>query len=82
MAAPDKPPKIQDVFNHGADEIVIRVSNYGPDAETPDQWQAIVRHRIASKPWGVGVESTPAAATQAALKAFMRLHQTEEDDLI
>lgn len=84
MATPDKPPKINDVFENEAAELVIRVSEYGKDLKTPVRFQAIVRHRNANKPWGVAVDVLPSRAAQGALNAFMALHGPgqQEDDLI
>lgn len=49
-------------------ELIVRVSQYGPDMKTPTSFQAIAKYRDApSGPWGVGVCSNPEAAIRTAL---------------
>ena len=54
-------------FAGGADEILVRVSSYGPDRITPSQYQAIVRYRDRTKVWGVCVHADAETALRKAL---------------
>ncbi len=50
------------------DELVVRVSQYAPDARTATSYQAIAKLRgKPGGPWGVGIRSNPEAAVNAAL---------------
>ena len=59
-------------------ELIIRVSQYGPDLKTPTSYQAIAKLRTqAAGPWGVGIRSNPAAAAAAALdEAALRIRDS------
>lgn len=54
----------------GAEEIVIRVSRYADDNETPAAYQAIVKHRDRRRIWGVGITSDPVTALMKAISEF------------
>ena len=64
---PSIPDAIRTKFANGADEILVRVSSYGPDRITPSQYQAIVRYRDRTEVWGVGVHADSETALLKAL---------------
>ena len=57
------------------DELVVRVSQYAitGGVQTTSQWQAIVRFRNRTKPWGVAVARTPGDAVLGAFRAAYAL---------
>jgi len=54
----------------GVDEIVIRVIRYKDDGVTPGAYQAVVRGRDRTKPWGVGIMGNPVEAILRAIESF------------
>lgn len=58
----------------GAGEALVRVSKYGPDLATPEQWQALVKHRQRDKVWGVGLHADPEQAMVLAVESFVARH--------
>ena len=61
-------------FLEGADEVVIRVSRYEKDGETPAAYQCIVRGRNRTRPWGLGVRRGAVGALTTAIESFFRPH--------
>jgi hypothetical protein len=59
--------RIEAAFAAGASEITVRVSRYDNDGRTPAAYQGFVKHRDATRPWGVGVMASPGAALEQAL---------------
>jgi hypothetical protein len=58
----------------GAAEFSLKVSQVGPDAKTPIEWQALVKHWNATLQWGCGVAVTPQEAALQARQAFLATH--------
>lgn len=61
---------IRETAKLGLAEVAVRVSRYGPKLEKPEQYQAIAKHRDATRAWGVGVCADPIDALTEALTKF------------
>ena len=64
----------------GAVDFLVRVSGYdwSNGGQVPNQWQAIIKHRDATKPWGVGVDADFFEASKKAHHNFLQLHTEEK----
>lgn len=68
------------VERDGLEELVVRVTRYDADLETPAAWQAIAKYRGRVKgPWGVGIRTRPAIAIVRALEDGARRETPQED---
>lgn len=52
----------------GAQEVILRVSRW--DGDKPACYQALVKHRDASRVWGVGIAPNPVVALNRAIREF------------
>ena len=77
---PTLPDSIRAKFATGAEEILVRVSLYGPDCRTPVQYQAIVRYADRTRAWGVGVNDDAETALLMALDGGQAKETTELND--
>ncbi|MFU1607340.1 hypothetical protein ACM25O_13225 [Sulfitobacter pontiacus] len=69
-------------FEDGADEIVLRISRYEPDMETPASFQCIIRGRDRTRQWGIGIRPNPVSALEAAIKSWFRPKPGETNKVI
>lgn len=77
-----RPPNLAALIPLGAADVQINVSQYdpapgarGPDESmTPVRWQAIVKHRNASRPWAVAVRDDPDEALRDACALFVEMN--------
>ena len=60
----------------GACEFLLRVCQMGPDLETPEKWQALVKHWNANLAWGSKVGTDPVEAMRCARENFLQHHGT------
>lgn len=66
------------VQRDGLEELVVRVTRYDADLETPAAWQAIAKYRGREK-WGVGIRTRPGIAIIRALEDGARRETPQED---
>ena len=69
-------------FLDGADEIVLRVSRYEDDMETPACYQCIIRGKDRTKQWGIGIRPNPVTALHAAIESWFRPKEHETNKVI